>query len=340
MKNPPTPMPFFVGCGRSGTTLLRSIFDSHSELAVVHESRFVPEVLRRRRRYERNGLDSERFVRDLYTLPIGQSRMPELSLTADDLAQRLDRGGVSNLRDAVREIYRSYAEAEGKSRAGDKTPTYVLHIAEIAQLLPEARFVHLVRDGRDVALAYRDAHFGPNTPIAAALFWSGRIRAGRAAGGALGPERYREVRYEDLLDDPETVVRQLCDFIELEFEPAMLDYSRRASALVATTGGHEHHRHLDRPPTKGLRDWTSQLDRRSAVAFDVAAGPLLTDLGYHAVEPSPSGRERVDARMRLFLGSCRERARMSRVFARRQWRTAQWHWRARVPGREPVGSPR
>lgn len=320
---PQPPFPFFVGCGRSGTTLLRSIFDSHPDLAVMHESRFVVSLAKRAGRY-RSGpdFDAAAFTADLAGLPIGQSRFAELGIPAAEVAQLLRAGRVGDVAEAIRTVFARYAEAEGKRRYGDKTPTYVVDLPLIAALLPEARFVHLIRDGRDVALAYRDAHFGPAGLDAAAVFWANRVRAGRRAGAALGPGRYHEVRYEDVVADPEPVVRSLCDFLELDFHPAMLRYPERAGALVASTGHQQHHRHLHRPPVAGLRDWRTQLPVSTAVVFDLVARDLLAELGYPPAPPV-SAAERRAARLRLARARVAEWSRLRRLSVRRTVRILQ-----------------
>ena len=78
-----------------------------------------------------------------------------------------------------RAIYGFYAAANGKTRYGDKTPNYVLKVQDLALHFPESRFVHLIRDGRDVALALRDVPWGPDTLEGRAEYWMTRVAAGR-----------------------------------------------------------------------------------------------------------------------------------------------------------------
>ena len=115
-------------------------------------------------------------------------------------------------------------------------------------MFPEARFVHAVRDGRDVALAHTDG-----TKIEqVAVSWKRRVGAGRAAGESLGPDRYIESRFEELIEDTEGSVRKLCDFLELSFDPQMLTYYERADDIVSTTAVPDRHKDIFLPPTKGL----------------------------------------------------------------------------------------
>lgn len=269
--------PFFVGCGRSGTTLFRAIFDSHPNLAIPGESHFIVHLAPNRGRYESSaGFDTEAFLADLLPHP----RFRLWGLAEQEVRTALGEDTPSTLADAIRAVFALYAGDQGKGRYGDKTPGYVSHLPRLAGLFPEARFVHILRDGRDVALSYLDVSFGPETVERAALHWKRVVERGREAGALLGPDRYVEARYEDLLADPEGTVRSLCGFIDLEFHPGMFRYPERAAEVASGSAFPEAHGRLALAPTKGLRDWRSQMPPKDVVAFELLAGDLLSDLGY------------------------------------------------------------
>ncbi len=117
--------------------------------------------------------------------------------------------------------YAAYAEREGKTRWGDKTPAYLGYVDRLATIWPDARFVVLVRDGRDVALSVMKVPFGPNNVWAAARSWAHAIRLGQDAAERY-PGRVLTVRYEDLVERPEEEVRRVCDFLELTYTPELL----------------------------------------------------------------------------------------------------------------------
>jgi hypothetical protein len=173
-------------------------------------------------------------------------------------------------------LYALYARKHDKGRYGDKTQSNIHHLPLLAELFPEARFVHAVRDGRDVALAHTDG-----TKIEqVAMSWKRRVAEGREAGDDLGPDRYFESRFELLIDDTEGAVRRICDFIDLPYDPAMLTYYERAEDIVSTTAVPDRHKDIYLPPTKGLRDWRRELSNDQVARFEALAGELLTDLGY------------------------------------------------------------
>lgn len=303
--------PFFVGCGRSGTTMVRSMFDAHPEMAVASASFFVPGFARRRSQYEQaDGFRTDAFLRDL----TGHFGFPRLDLDSADVERAVRGAAPTTTADAVRAVFTAYAAHHGKQRYGDKTAMYVMNIDVLADLLPESKFVHILRDGRSVALAYlaRD-DMGPETVEDAALYWRLNVEAGRRAGRALGPSRYREIRYEDVVEDPESMLRDLCRFVDLEFDPAMLRFQERAASAVTGSAHPEYHTSITKPVTKGLRDWRTEMADGDVALFEALAGPTLSALGYERRHPSPALPVRARAaRARVEAGVRRTAHRVSR----------------------------
>lgn len=263
------PFVFVVGCERSGTTLLRAMLDSHSELAMPPESYFLVPLMK------------EPYApQSFLDLLAEHRRFARWGLPIEEVERELQDARPGDLAAAVRVLYRTYARSRGKSRWGDKSPGYVRRIRALAGLLPEAHFVHIIRDGRDVALSWLETPFGPGSITEAAERWRKDVRAGRRAGRKHAEDRYMEVRYERLVSRPKRVLRRLCDFARLGFEPGMLDYPRRADAIIEPTLEPQSHQRLHRPPTSGLRDWRTQMDLADVRAFNRVAGDLLTRLGY------------------------------------------------------------
>jgi hypothetical protein len=268
------------------------MLDSHPLMAVPPESYFVAQMATRRRAYEPDGtLDLDRFVADLESNP----RYQKWGLDPERLRTALEprpRG----LAEALRRVFQEYANSYGKPRYADKTPSYVQHIPLLAALFPDARFVHVIRDGRDVALSFRRLPFGPDTLDEAALFWRSRTLTGRRAGAALGPQRYFEVHYEDLAREPEKHLQQICEFVDIPYDPAMLRFNEHADRLMATgvPGAHER---LASPPALAARTWRDQLNRSQIRRFEVLAGDALTSFGYEVTSDRPHQLHRSAARV-------------------------------------------
>ena len=196
----------------------------------------------------------------------------------------------------LRAFYGLYAEKQGKSRYGDKTPGYVKQMGMVQRSLPEARFIHLIRDGRDVALS-REGRIAAEemTVERHALIWKRRIN--RARGQVPRLKHYTEVRYEDLVRDPEPTLRKICEFIELPYDAAMLDYHERsgerlqeiARDLDDEDGGalrpaeerlEAHSLVTEAPREDRVERWRELMPPEDVAEFEAIAADLLEDLGY------------------------------------------------------------
>jgi len=308
--------PFFVvGCGRSGSTMLRLMLDAHPDLAVPGESHFIPPLWRRRREYERDGrLDADALAADIAGTPhFGHWKIPpEPYLEA---IRALDRPSFAEV---VERAFLANAENHGKRRWADKTPIHVRHIELLSRLWPSARFVHLIRDGRDVALSYLTVPWGPRTVLEAAWKWRRDVSAGRAASGALGPERYVELRYERLVEDPRGALEELCAFVDLPFDARMLDHAREVDReRLAPASGLPYHARAATPPAAGARDWRTEMSEGDAADFEALAGRLLADLGYPPGPRRPGLESRARASLAAAVLAARERAGEARKALRR-----------------------
>ena len=194
------PPVFIVGCGRSGTTLLRLMLNALPDLAIPLESQFIYHIARRRARgfwpATLNGAaDCERFVTFLERHPT--MRYWEISFEA--LRDRLNRLPERSHAAVFRAVFIEFMEREGKKQWGDKTPMHVQYMLLLDQLLPGAKYVHVIRDGRDVASSLLTRSWGPKYLWHAGWYWKWLVLSGMVAGRILAPDRYREVRYEDLV---------------------------------------------------------------------------------------------------------------------------------------------
>lgn len=144
------------------------------------------------------------------------------------MLEALRRVPSPSVGEILRVFYRLYARCFDKPRWGDKTPVYVLQIEALKAALPEARFVHIIRDCRAVVASIRQLWFSlSDDPSVIAARWVHYVQEGRRQGAKI--PHYRELRFEELVRRPEEVLRALCPFLDLQFEPGMLAYQRRAA---------------------------------------------------------------------------------------------------------------
>ena len=285
-----------LGVRRSGTTLLRVMLDRNPELAVPDESYFVPQLARR----HRTPVDPAAFLDDLRRLPT----LVDWGLSPASVQARLRPGMTTD--DAIAAVFAAYAAERGKARWGDKTPLYMQHLDLLARLFPDALFVHLIRDGRDAALSFLSVPAGlmtegwghPQDAAGFACQWATEVASARELGARVGGQRYRELRYEALVADPEGELRAVCAFAGLEYDPAMLDYVGQTDSARKA-----HQQRLNEPPRQNVREWRTEMSESDRHAFEEVAGALLAELGYE-VEIRGTARGKLAA-YRLRTGAWR-----------------------------------
>ena len=294
------PFAFIVGNPRSGTTLLRHILDSHSQVAFLVESAWIMNWFEKRM-----GITAEGAVTpELVPLLLSKHRLfrdLDLGITAQDMYAWIHASPELPWATFISTLCNLYGQARGKPLVGNKTPSFVRRIHTMHQLWPKAKFVHIIRDGRDVFLSARAKwkdkpfrHFSTwseDLVTTAALWWEWNVRLGREAGLLLPPDLYYEIRYERLVEDPESECVRLCEFLEISFENAMLRHEKTFQ-IRRHPDGSVINAPVARPITPGLRNWRSEMEQEDLLHFEAAAGPLLNELGYTLGGP-PSSPERL-----------------------------------------------
>jgi hypothetical protein len=281
------PYLFVVGCPRSGTTLLQRMLDANPLLAVSNDPHFIPFAPG-----VGAGLDPP-VTEELVDWLLRYRTFARLGL--DERTVRAAAASAATYRQLVAALYDAFGRERGKLLAGEKTPRYVRYLPLLHALFPGARVIHIVRDGRDVALSTLDwarPDRGPGRfrlwrehPLAVcALSWHWHVTTGMRDGTRLG-DLYSEVRYEDLVANPERTLRRLTAGVGLPFADGMLAFH---------AGRQRHERGLSAkaawlPPTPGLRDWRTQLAPGDLELFEALAGDLLSRLGYERACDTISG---------------------------------------------------
>lgn len=214
--------PFFiVGAPRSGTTLLRTMLSTHPRICIPHETEFfmlVPPCS--------DANDLRQAIRDYSTsTPFRQQELDPHRLDAATSA--------ANRATIFLEMMRLHAARSGKPRIGEKSPHHYRHVEAIAAELPEAKFIHIRRDVRDVAASGMLEAWSCRSAIAQAKSWRDTIREHLRLQGILPADRYCEVRFETLVAEPDRELRRLCDFLGEEFHPQMLRFDERARAAMS-----------------------------------------------------------------------------------------------------------
>jgi hypothetical protein len=198
-----------------------------------------------------------------------------LKFDADTLARELHDEGRCSMPEIIAGLFEKNARGEGKVRWGDKTPYYVLHLPKLLEWFPDAQIIHIIRDGRDVALSLfgRCHDFGVYNVYHAAKYWQQYVEVGCEAGSQLGAETYMEVLYEDILNNPNEALKRISAFLGEEFSEALFEV-RSVSDPGKTPLVHKP----ISPHNTGK--WRREMTSWQIRVFESAAGSTLEKFGY------------------------------------------------------------
>lgn len=220
---------FVIGCVRSGTTLLRAMLNAHPNIAIPYEPVSFSRIISTRSpwscRWTRK--DVHQPIEEFLAYPAVQFWKLGVSAVLAELGE----GEVFGYGDMLRAIYSAYARRAGKPRWGDKTPSNTFELPYLVREFPEAQFVHIVRDGRDVFLSWCKVDWARYDVVQAAKRWRHWVYEAYELGETLGSTQYLQLRYEDLVRDPRSHLQAVCRFLREPFDERMLDYHQEQHLL-------------------------------------------------------------------------------------------------------------
>ena len=271
-----TKRPIFIfGCPRSGTSLLSRIIDCHPRIAIPYESHFYNTFYPWLKYYGNLHLPRNRYrlIDDILSTEVIQdwTPLPERQQTFEAI-QSYDFDGI------VDALMSTWASAQGKQRWGEKTPAHVFYWHEILQAFPNLQVLHIVRDGRDVALSWKRARFGPKHIYPLAQKWVQYLQTVETLKSTLDDDSFLELRYEELLLKLEPVVRTICRFLGEEFTPNLLTFHTLGTAYPTDK---QNQQNLSKPPlTSNIQKWRTEMSARELRIFEAVAGSTLEHYGY------------------------------------------------------------
>jgi len=277
------PPVFIVGCPRSGTSFLYHLLLSAGGFTEFHTQMNVFDVL-------------EPIFGDLSIANNRQAMMREWLRSKAFTVSGLEAKGIEtkimaecrNGSDFLRIVMGEIAAKQNVDCWIDSTPTNIPHMLRISRDFPEARFIHIIRDARDVALSLDKRQWSRPLPwdrkrslLAAGLYWEWIVRKGRRFGAAFGP-KYTEVRYEELVERPQPTLEKLGRFLERE-----LDYRRIRQASVGSvrTPLTSFSEDLKEGRFTPVGRWKEKFPEDQLVWFERLVGEYLQELGYALAHP-------------------------------------------------------
>ncbi|MEO0924329.1 MAG: sulfotransferase [Cyanobacteria bacterium J06631_6] len=279
-----SPSLFIVSSGRSGTTLLNSILNASQQIHIPYESDFIARAFPF---YQgRQQLNRQDYLK-LIDMFMQSSRPRGWGMQEDYLLDYLVESQPQTFAEVDSALNAAYHSQQGTADClwGIKAPVLIASIDRIMQVYPEAKILHIVRDGRDVCLSYQQVHaqsevkFGPKSLLANALYW---------LDGLKRIEEYRssqiyEFRYEDLLLDPETELRRICQFIGIKYNKSMhqdFDAAQQVSLVNNQHLNNIHRKVKGKLDPKNTQKYLTQMSRIERLIFELIAAPYLAKYHY------------------------------------------------------------
>src|SRR5919112_2259982 len=307
------PYLFIVGCARSGTTLVRRIVDARPEIAITTEMHWISHYFDYFK--NQNRLVTPEVVSGLTR----HKRFAQFGIPREEFEGLLGPGEAIPYPTFLGRLFGLYGRINDKPLVGNKTSGYVRRIPTFHALWPEARFVHIIRDGRDVCLsvlnwkkaertAGRYASWEEDPVSTTALWWERKVRKAREDGATLGPDLYHEMLYEDLVDDPEQECKRLCEFLGVPYDEAMIRFAE-GKTRTDLPNARKTPKKAWLPITSGMRNWRTQMPVKDIQHFEAAAGNLLEELDYERnfSHPTPQALEHATRIRKMFSRHVQER---------------------------------
>jgi len=270
---------FVLGSARSGTTFLNNFLDRWFDYGMGPEGTFIEPFQRRLARYGDLSKQENltRLVEDVsrcQMLEIMRSKYRDskkVDITPQDILSRMPEQSYAGV---VYGVFRALADLRGKSRVGNKNPGYWTHLDLLDRLFGEnAKYIAILRDGRDVFLSLQGTPWGGHSAYKAATRWRDALQAIEAAQRRCGPERFLLLRYEDLLRAPEETIARIADFLKIT-----LTAKTRAAILAEAQSN----------PKKGnFNKWPEQMTAGDRRVFEAVAGDELAAHGYEVMSRRP-----------------------------------------------------
>lgn len=262
--------------------MLSLMLHAHPRLAMPPESRFLLKTWRKRKTFGDLQTRKQRLALAKFCVKTG-SKIRDLGLDPQETVDKI-MAGPPTLGSAFGIIFKAFADGHGKARWGDKRPAYYQEVDLLLRLFPDAQIVHIVRDGRANVASLKRMPWWPYDSIGSMAAWSmAEYCAGRNQR-RLPADTFHLVRYESLVSDPKAVLGELCDFLEEDFDPAMLEPSEVRE--VVPERKHWHTALGSAVNTDRVESWRTDLEPWELGLMETV---LRRKLRRHGYQPSGAG---------------------------------------------------
>jgi len=285
------PLFFIIGRPRSGTTLLRILFEAHPNVLIPPESPFIINLYKKYRKVVLwDEMIIKEFCEDLFEQRYFDKWLIEREVLYNSL---MEMKGKNTFQTMVKKVCLTYSSVFKKDEIlliGDKNPAYSLFILRIHKLFPEAKIIHITRDYRDNYLSLIKVNF--EVPIIPLVIYRWKFAYRRMLKlKKRCPELIYSVKYEDLASAPEVQFRDICQFLGIDYDPSVMSFYQKKSEVEKAYAGSDDlsqvHQSLFNPiSTVRMNLWQTEMKERDIRVADLVAGRSAEHAGYVRKYPS------------------------------------------------------
>ncbi len=259
---------FVVGCGRSGTTLLKTILNAHPQITIPHETFFFNMIVPKG--------DSDSMSRDQkIDRIVSRWWIKESGVSAQDLNHALADKEAS-WKNLLIALLAAQASKKEVVCFGEKTVGHLQFSKQLLDTYPGCRIIQIIRDPRAVVASFRSAKVGSNFVAKIAADWQLAYEVDQELADST---RYLRVKFEDLILHSSSTAKEICQFLKLQYNPEMLQFHKRADKGFSREQSH-HENTTKEIFTSGLNTWKNKLTKNSLGLIESRLGQPMNDLGY------------------------------------------------------------
>lgn len=295
--------PFFiVGYSRSGTTLIARILSKHPDIHVLEETHFMREYGEIEKEIDLSDCNSVKdiamsFQSIQYSGIYGRNLSNIDKNKIDYIVDEFYRKEQQTFEQLIRVLFECEAKEKGKPIAGDQTPNHIFYIDKLSSWFPKSKFIYMVRDPRAILLSQKNKwkaakRWGQPSfevlrarlnyhPITQQLYWNKAAKAGEKAKQQLGDNRFHIIKFEELVEEPKLIIKQLCEYLNVNFSSEMLFINVELSADAADEGK----RGISK---KVASRWQYKLTPSEAFISEKISNDYLRLLGYKSSNSIPN----------------------------------------------------
>ena len=278
------PMFFVVGRPRSGTTLLRTLFDAHPEVTFPPECQFIINLYPK---YGSTTIWNKENLESFYNELVSEWLFDTWKVNNEKLKERLmlftGRHTYGTICKVVYLEYNSLFDKKNVKFIGDKNPGYAIYTKLLLKIFPEAKFIHILRDYRDNFVSIKNVDFELPVPSLVVQKWKFFYKKFNKDSRSL-PGRYRVINYEKLVTNPESEFGSLCDFVGIDLDKSVFSFHQKKDEMLKHyPEGYIKTYHtslMEKINTSKIGVWQKQLSNRQVKLMDYTIGSIAEEAGY------------------------------------------------------------